>query len=61
VGSAGAIFQLPLPSSAAVTTPAHDVAPFVPNQDDPRFIAVSATAVFWATRGGNAAIHAFAK
>ncbi len=61
VGSTGAIFTLPLPSSAAVAIPARDVAPFVPNQDDARFIAVSATAVFWATRGGNAAIHAFAK
>jgi hypothetical protein len=61
VGSAGAIFTLPLPASAAVTTPARDVAPFVPDQDDARFLTVGTTAVFWATRGGNAAIHAFAK
>ncbi|HEX4405717.1 MAG TPA: hypothetical protein VH560_12855 [Polyangia bacterium] len=68
-GSAGAIFTSPLPSNAAVTTPACDVVtnpachvvPLVSDQNEARFIAVSATAVFWATRGGNAAIHAFAK
>ncbi|HTA18687.1 MAG TPA: hypothetical protein VK989_05315, partial [Polyangia bacterium] len=51
-GSAGGIFALPLPSSAAVTTPARNVAALVSDQNEPRFVAVSATAVFWATRGG---------
>jgi hypothetical protein len=60
-GSAGAIFALPLPGSAAVTSAARDVVALVPDQNEARFLAVSATAVFWATRGGNAAIHAFAK
>ena len=70
----GAIFKVPLPSSAPIAAPLRAtlspadaavlpdvVRPYVGDQPDPRFVAVSATDVYWETWGGYAAIRRFAK